>query len=250
MVRDRLQEKSYFDATVKFCGPVIEKRVAAFDGLTGPGKAGSSFDICDYAFRLTVSRYSRGDALTEMRDGVLQIVEMLELKRSTLASVQLEDEVRLMYERLDLGTLYESLTLLAFMVSLRMPTADILHAIELIGHPGEDALLDQVARALGDTTRSVAAQSKFSKVYGALAEVVGLPTEDRPAALKAYVDSWYKRMKPIYWHDSHKGAEGAYFGYWCFEAALLAMLFDIDDNGLADHPHYPMDLVRNYKSGS
>ncbi|MBD9354554.1 DUF1911 domain-containing protein [Methylomonas sp. EbA] len=50
-------------------------------------------------------------------------------------------------------------------------------------------------------------------------------------------------MKPIYWHDSHEGAEGAYFGYWCFEAALVAMLFDIDDTAIAANPHYPADLV-------
>ena len=39
----------------------------------------------------------------------------------------------------------------------------------------------------------------------------------------------------------------AYVGYWSFEAALVATLWGIDDSAFADHPHYPVDLVRHYR---
>lgn len=247
MIRDKLRTNEYFDSCIGFYLNWIEEDKNS-NIPRAEGQALNASGLPSKAFKICVNRFSRGDAITDMRDSVLQMVELLELKHSTLASVQLEQDVRQMYERLDLGTLYESLTLLAFMVSLRLPGKDILHALELIGHTGEDALLDQVAHTFGDVSRKISPQSKFPKVYDALVEVIAAPAEQRSALLKKYVEGWYKRMKPIYWHNSDKGAEGAYFGYWCFEAALVAMLFAIDDSELADHPHYPADLVRHYRN--
>jgi hypothetical protein len=146
-----------------------------------------------------------------MRDSVAKFEEMLELKHATLASVKLEAEVREMRERLDLGTLYESLTLLAFVVSLRFPKKNVDHALNLIGHPGEDALSDHVARALGDESRSIAPKCKFPSIYAPLVEIIVSPAEQRIHQLVNYVEGWYKRMKPIYWYDNHKGAERRLF---------------------------------------
>lgn len=192
-------------------------------------------------------RYSRGDAVADMRDSIQQAAELLLLKHDTLKSIELEPNVRQMYERLDLNTLYSYFGLLAFAVSLRYPKDDLLCLLQLIGHAGEDALLDQVALALGEVDRSVAAESKFPKVYGSLVDVVRAPAAQRPSLLNKFVKSWYKLMKPIAWHDNHRGAEGAYFGYWCFEAALVAMLFEVDNTEFADYPNYPIDLVRDYR---
>ncbi len=122
-------------------------------------------------------RYGRGDAIAELRDSILQVKDLLELKRSTFASIQLEKNVRQMYERLDLGRLYENLTLLAFMVSLRFSSQETRDALDLIGHAGEDAFLDHVARVLGDKSRPIVAQSKFPKIYAPLVESIQAPAE-------------------------------------------------------------------------
>jgi hypothetical protein len=251
MTRDSRKNKEYFDKWIDF----VQRRNINHDReqintlIRDEGKAMCGDDLFKNSSELCVMRYSRGDAIPEMQDSVMQMIELLALKRSTLASVQLEKDVRQMYERLDLGTLYESLTLLAFMVSLRLSAKDVLQVLELVGHAGEDAILDRVAHVFGDSTRKIASQSKFSKIYDPLVEVMTAPIEQRAAKLKKYLEGWYNRMKPIYWHDNHEGAEGAYFGYWCFEAALVAMLFDVDDTSLRDHPHYPADLVAHFKNG-
>ena len=249
MGRDKQKSAEYFEQWIEFIQTkAITPRRDSINSLPRPdGRAGRAYDLWGYAVQHAIMRYSRGDAVPDMQDSVLQMVEMLELKQSTLASVQLEKDVRTMYERLDLNALYESLTLLAFMVSLRLSRERILHALKLIGHPGEDAILDHVAHAFGDKSRNIAAQSKFPKVYDGLVEVITSPPEQRAAKLKKYVEGWYKKMKPISWHNNHEGAEGAYFGYWCFEGALVAMLFEVDDAGFADHPNYPADLMRHYR---
>lgn len=247
MTRDKLKASDYFDSSIDFYLNWIREDKNS-NISSGEGRALNVFELPSKAFKVCVYRYSRGDSISDINDSVANMIELLGFKRSTLANVVLNKDVRRMYERLDLGTLYEYLTLLAFMVSLRLPAKDVLQVLEMVGHAGEDAILDRVAHEFGDNTREIAGQSKFPKVYDPLLEVITSPAEQRPAKLKKYVDGWYKRIKPIYWHNNHQGAEGAYFGYWCFEAALVAMLFNVSDVTLQNHPNYPADMVAHYRS--
>jgi hypothetical protein len=50
-------------------------------------------------------------------------------------------------------------------------------------------------------------------------------------------------MKSCYWHGTHTGNGFGYFGYWCFEAALVTVLWDIDDSSYRHNLVYPKDLV-------
>lgn len=69
--------------------------------------------------------------------------------------------------------------------------------------------------------------------------------------LRNYCKDWYSGFEQAPWHDSHlQGDEGSYVGYWAFEAAAVAFLYDIDDSQV-DHMVYPKDLAeyaRNYKA--
>lgn len=247
-MRDTIRNPEYFNEVVDFYQKWVREDIDGIKGIARPdGKAMSANGLCEKSIRVAALRYSRGDAIATMRDTTLQMAEMLKLRREVLASVTLEPPVRTMYERLDLGTLYENLTCLAFMTALRFSLPERLQALGWIGHAGEDALLDRVAVLMGENGRKVAAQSKYPPVYDSLVAVVDADAGARKAMLEKYVGGWYKRMKPIYWHNSHKGAEGAYFGYWCFEAALVSMLLEIDDDGLRGHPNYPADLVEHYR---
>lgn len=248
MVRDKLRDRDYFDQGVAFKQAVIdEDRLTLAAVLRPDGQAGCAADLWSYAIKLVIQRYSRGDAPKDMQASMVQMLDMLVLKQSTLANPRLDDKDRAMYGRLDLPTLYESLTLLAFHVALRVPATDLRRAIELIGHPGEDALLDHVTIACGGASRASAAKCKFPRVHAGLIEVIVASPDQRVAKLKTFVESWYKRISSIHWHDNHNAAEGAYFGYWCFEAALVAMVFNVDDRAVLDHPHYPGDLTRHYR---
>lgn len=66
--------------------------------------------------------------------------------------------------------------------------------------------------------------------------------EESIADIKAYCDLWYPAMKSAPWHDQHQFEDGAYFGYWAFEAGAMAYLLDLDDSSI-DHMVYPKDLV-------
>ncbi|WP_234975130.1 PoNe immunity protein domain-containing protein [Variovorax paradoxus] len=65
-----------------------------------------------------------------------------------------------------------------------------------------------------------------------------------PPWSRSFLDGWYKGLKGCYWHDTHTDQEGSsYFGYWAFEAALVTVLWDIDDQSYRDHLVYPKDLA-------
>lgn len=250
MIRDGLRDQSYFDQWIAFVQEKsLNARIARFGSIAIPDRrVGAAIDLFRIACQLCIRRYGRGDPIDSIRDSVTQAVEMLDLYVSTLAREELEPRTRQMYERLDLANVYLFSVLLAFLVALRTPAAEVQRVLGLMDHAGEDALLDRFAVALGDDARTVAEKAKFFRIHNDLAKVFTLPAAARPSALHKYVQGWYKRMKPIYWHDNHEGGEGAYFGYWCFEAALVAMLLDIDDSALEGHPHYPGDLVRWYRN--
>jgi hypothetical protein len=248
MIRDRFRDQEYFDRGIAFKQAAIDEDRSTLAAIALPDRqAGCATDMWTYSTKLVIQRYSRGDPPGDLQVSVEQMLDLLALRQATLANPRLDEKDRAMYGRLDLATLYESLTFLAFLVALRAPATDLRRAVELIRHPGEDAVLDHVASACG-ASRTPAAQCKFPRVYAGLAEVIVASPDQRAAKLRKFVESWYKRISPIYWHDNHRAAEGAYFGYWCFEAALVAMVFDIDDRELLNHAHYPGDLTQHYRA--
>jgi hypothetical protein len=247
-MRDKLRDKTYYDKYIHFVemegiGDCFQR----LDGLKDEGKASYVTSLNGYIHSIIVMRYSRGDAIETMRNSVQKSYEILQLRRKVLDRVQIKASILEMWENLSLGVLFQYLAMLAFMVSLRFPAEDILNVLKLIDHEGEDALLELVAACFGKKEAKAIETSKYPKVYGELVDLIHAEVKEQPVLLKKYVESWYRKMKPLGWYNSHEGAEGAYDGYWCFEVALVVMLLGIDDSLVAEHPHYPVDLVRHYR---
>jgi hypothetical protein len=113
---------------------------------------------------------------------------------------------------------------------------------------GRDGLFENVVHAL--TGRHVPAERVLLHPlpYRPLARATVYAPEERPALVKEFVETWYRHMKPCYWYGTHTDGYTSYFGYWAFEAALVTVLWDIDDSSYRDHLVYPKDLVDWYRS--
>ena len=72
-----------------------------------------------------------------------------------------------------------------------------------------------------------------------------LKSDEKAKMLKNELRLWYNNHKDAYWYNSHKSKADTYCGYWCFEIAALAKIFNIDDTILRESQYYPYDLV-NY----
>ncbi|WP_261803401.1 PoNi-like cognate immunity protein [Variovorax sp. PAMC26660] len=109
---------------------------------------------------------------------------------------------------------------------------------------GRDGLFESIVEKLTRVNVPAERVLLHPAAYKPLAKVTVASEEDRPARMQEFLDGWYKNMKECYWHDTHKDGEGSsYFGYWAFEAALVTVLWDMDDSSYRDHLVYPKDLA-------
>ena len=109
---------------------------------------------------------------------------------------------------------------------------------------GRDGLFEAVVEKLTGKKEPVERVLLHPAAYRPLAKAAAPDAQDRPALVKEFLDGWYKNMKDCYWHGTHTDKEGSsYFGYWAFEAALVTVLWNIDDSGYRDHLVYPKDLT-------
>ena len=243
-MRDSHKTADYFADNISFATNAMLKRFQDTEQFPRiEGRPGRAHDLLAYALQIVILRYSAGDEIQAIKASVLQWVEARELQQRVLASLPPKHEDKVMYERITLDTVYDALTMMAFGRALHFKSTEMKRLIDAIGHPGEDALIDEGARALGNVQRTVAETCKFPKVYDPLLEVWRCDPSERPAKLLAFSKVCKKKIKPVYWSDSLNGAEGAYFGYWCFDVALAAIALNIEDSSLRDNPYYPGDLV-------
>jgi len=106
---------------------------------------------------------------------------------------------------------------------------------------GRDGLFEAVVEKLTGEKESTERVLLHPDAYRPLAKATVSEPEERPALVKDFVEKWYRHMNPCYWHGQH--TDNSFFGYWCFEAALVTYLWDIDDSSYRDHKYYPKDLV-------
>ncbi|MBP6238335.1 MAG: DUF1911 domain-containing protein [Saprospiraceae bacterium] len=68
--------------------------------------------------------------------------------------------------------------------------------------------------------------------------------------IKEYLINWYKNTKLLQWHKYKDSIDKSpyYFGTWCFEAAAVAIINNLDDSSFRNIEYYPSDLVDFFKA--
>ena len=56
----------------------------------------------------------------------------------------------------------------------------------------------------------------------------------------------YEVITDCFWYDWHKAKHAIYFGCWAFEAALITVLYELDDSSYRDMRYYPKDRITSY----
>lgn len=250
-MRDQRQSREYFDKSIAFKLETIPRNFARLKQLDAPAaRAGAIERLCMKCLQLCIMQYSRGDGMEDIRPNLWKWVEARETQEQVLASLpEIDRQPDSMWMRLQLDSVYDALTMLAFARALHLAHDEMQRLIAAVGRRGQDALIDLAAQALGDTTRTASKVCAFPRVYGPLLEVWSAPESERVERLATFVNRWKAAMDPVYWSNSIKGGEGAYFGYWCFDVALTAILLQVPDAAFRSNEFYPVDLVDAARAG-
>ena len=140
-------------------------------------------------------------------------------------------------------------TLQLFSIAILLRDRASLDAIVKVlrSHSGKDALFDELMEICGGP-----AASAYECILGMPYELLASACRksDDSVIIKEiedYLNAWYQAMAPHpRWYNAHldnvSDGPAEYYGYWAFEAAAIAFVFDVDDSGLTNMV-YPMDLA-------
>ena len=219
-------------------------------GLVRRIRRSAAWTVATSALELLLLRYTAGRPVSELADEVPAVINAFDIYIALEIPPRQETPPRNEAETLEI-TQHEAYVYVLWLLAL----CRLLGHQELIPmvmtwidrnaeyNRGRDGLFESIVDKL--TRKGQPCERRlFHPVYKPLAKATVAEPADRPPLVKEFVENWYKNMKPCYWYGTHTDKEGSsYFGYWCLEAALVTVLWDIDDSSYRDHLVYPKDLV-------
>ncbi|MCU0451622.1 MAG: PoNi-like cognate immunity protein [Bernardetiaceae bacterium] len=186
-----------------------------------------------------IAKYSSGSSIEGLVPDFLEIIETWE----TLGKVDTDNAYQNAFKK-EFADYFKSLWLLSQGHLLGVGAAWLERLLRCIGNEGEDRLFEALARQTTGAERRSATKLLYPKQYQPLLDVALAPAGERPSLMRQFLSGWYPSMKKAGWHGLHKnGPDGGFYGYWCWEAAGVALAFGIDDESFRDLPYYPKDLA-------
>ncbi len=235
-VRDNHRPQGYF---VNLIAVEAETR-ARLSGLAGPGRHATrrvpqvQIHVWKSELRSFFARYSLGEPIELLAPAYTSLIR----GRSALLTHGFDKPAEEAIQLCALATLFDD--------------ADAAAALGLLRE--RDGLDDMIADLCLARLAPSAHRSRTLQLpewHAPLVEMIEHVVGGRPGAardrLVRYVeDEWYDLHggeRRAWWFDTHLAGTD-YIGYWAWEAAALARVFDVDDTNLHGHPHYPWELAR------
>ncbi|MCW7538031.1 DUF1911 domain-containing protein [Aquabacterium sp. A7-Y] len=198
-------------------------------------------------YRLFALDYTAGASLDSLRDDLEVVVSAY--VEAAQAERKYEEEGALPF--FDFKHLDDYVRVLALLsLSILLHREDLIPAVHSLfkdGAPDKaDALVEDLLGKYLDDRPFLDVWFHDMPFRHLLDVTANTPPDEKLADMKKYLKAWYRGMASTAWHDSHKEQSpkgvGAYTGYWAFEAAATAYLYEMDDAEL-DHLVFPKDLL-------
>lgn len=244
-MRDILKNKLYFDEKIEFYSEAIEEDEKTSNNwpkdITLEGRALHLYSTFSYYTRVLFCKYSRGDNFEEIKFWFERTLNSWQRLNDYLFEYN-DKKIREMYTNLAFDNYIIFLWILSFAVCLEVNAQLLKKTVKLINNAGKDALLDRIMAQMGmaeKVTDNLIHPRPFKPLY----ESLDADPANKQKLTARFLKNWYTGCRKAFWYDTDRGDDSGYFGYWCFEAALVVKLWGIDDQSFADHPNYPKALV-------
>lgn len=193
------------------------------------------YNLYEEALLLCISRYSRGDELSVLKDFFSsKVVASLKTYRRFSK-----------YRPFDFSNIDEymnALWTLSLGILLGVSKADMEAIAHGVGNEGEDQLYDSIAAKtlFGHT---IGTGQHHQKPFGLLVQALEQSGEEQQKSIDTFLKTWYKGLSAAAWYELHAKNNAGFFGYWSFELAVVVKLWGIEDKAFASNLFYPRDLV-------
>ncbi|MCY4756499.1 PoNe immunity protein domain-containing protein [Pelomonas aquatica] len=185
--------------------------------------------------------YSAGFPISELASTIDEYLEQLEHFDKEFSTIW-QPARRIIEVQFKLE---EALKGLAWLVGMRATPAQLARYLDCCGPPGQDALFDRIVCQLG-FARPMARRLRMPMDHQHLMALIDGAVADRPKLAVRALEKWARALARS--GAPSKPGDLGYVGQWDLPLALVVMLWDIDDVGLSDHPHYPRDLVAHFRA--
>ncbi|WP_246028873.1 PoNe immunity protein domain-containing protein [Litorilituus sediminis] len=263
-MRDSRKTTDYFETFLVDIQVGINETQEALEAgnFTSPSaRVDTAQRIYQLAIMRAVAHYSYGAHLSDVRRYVLEILPYRKQLKAYCDKLPRPHQFyRNAFEKLggqadavgsaNINRYIYTLWWLALLQGCEVDQAHIDDVLAIIGEQGKDALLDNIAMALGDVDRPISSTLYYPEIYQPLAAVFSATKAEQPDLLNTFISNWYERLEDqADWHSTHDidcefEYTDYYIGYWCFELSLVANILNVPKNQLPNHSMLPIDLIK------
>ena len=212
------------------------------EGVRSDAWAAWHSSIARNTWSLMVLNYSEGESIGQVAATLPNVINALE--NCVLPNAKYETRLFFLEEK-DSYAWFLALLTFAKLLHHDQYVSRIVGVLDVAykDNRGKDQLYEALIKKLG--LPSVETKNSLSSFTcsALLFDVTQAGSNNRPKLMQKFLKKWYSAMKGVVWYNTHKKNPTAFRGYWCWEAALVTYLWDIDDASYRDMPYYPKDLI-------
>lgn len=236
MVRDQRKNRAYFDKWIAYDLERLESMkltIEKFPASQTERHVLYIHNFCMKHLQVLVSMFSRGDSLAECKVATSAAIGAFgELQ----GAIQKLENAEAAYP-LDLDS-SQLVLWLSYFAHKTIPksSTELANAFQLLQRVPDQLLIDVIRVVQGDVsyTSSTVLQPLHETLHDFCRK-----REVNVVQMRAYLSNWYDRCRQAYWHDTAGRDDAGYFGYWCFEAALVAEVLDAPLEPLIASEYFP-----------
>lgn len=220
-MRDTRKTEAYFDDYIAYEKERIQKKTEKLTQCDDEAKAQRiSSSLFLYQMNLLIASFSKGadeTALTVLFQDCCHTAQRMTV---------------LPYE--------DALRMASFSVLLKCPTEFQKVAEQCSEVFEEDRLLKGLCSFAVSGKAVWEGEYRFPSIYAGMEDVLtAQEKQEKEKALLCYLSGWYGRNKESAWYGTLNSANDVYYGYWSFESAAIAAIYELNQKYLAQNEYFP-----------